>query len=152
MKLIGITKHNIYDVLRLKLKDDQIGFVSSNAFSIAESSVNPDYQTRAAIVDGKIVGFAMYTEWVNALWMKEQKQKPGEYYIPRVMVDKSYQGNGYGRQLMVLLLNEIEKNRPKAIHIVYCPDNKVAKELYLSLGFEEYGKNSDGDTLARLTS
>ena len=149
MELIGITKHNIYDVLRLKLKDDQIGFVSSNAFSIAESSVNPDYQTRAAMVDGKIVGFAMYTEWVNASWMKEQK--PGEYYIPRVMVDKSYQGNGYGRKLMESLINEIEKNRPKAIHIVYCPDNTVAKALYLSLGFEEYGKNSDGETLARLT-
>ncbi|MBD1559918.1 GNAT family N-acetyltransferase [Vibrio sp. S9_S30] len=149
MKLDRITKHNIYDVLRLKLKEKQIGFVSSNAFSIAESSVNPDYQTRAATVDGKVVGFAMYTEWVNALWMKEEK--PGEYYIPRVMVDKSYQGNGYGRQLMVLLLNEIEKNQPKAIHIVYCPDNTVAKKLYMSLGFVEYGKDSCGDTLARLT-
>jgi diamine N-acetyltransferase len=135
--------------LRLKLKDKQIGFVASNAFSIAESSVNPDYQTRAAIVDGKVVGFAMYTEWVNALWMKEQKA--GEYYIPRVMVDKSSQGNGYGRQLMVLLLNEIEKHRPTAIHIVYCPDNTAAKKLYLSLGFVEYGKDDCGDTLARLT-
>jgi diamine N-acetyltransferase len=148
VKLEKITKHNLYDVLRLKLKDKQIGFVSSNAFSIAESSVNPDYQTRAAIVDGKVVGFAMYTEWVNALWMKEQK--PDEYYIPRVMVGKSYQGNGYGRRLMVLLLNEIEKHQPKAIHIVYCPDNTVARKLYLSLGFVEYGKDDSGDTLARL--
>ncbi|BDU40800.1 GNAT family N-acetyltransferase [Vibrio nigripulchritudo] len=148
MKLDKITKHNIYEVMRLGLKESQKGFVSSNALSIAESSVNPDYRTRAAVVGEKIVGFVMYTEWVNAVWMREQK--PGEYYIPRVMIDKSHQGKGYGRQLMVFVLNEIKMNQPKAIHIVYRAKNTAAKNLYESFGFKEYGTDAHGDTLARI--
>ena len=148
MKLDKINKHNVYAVLRLSLEESQKSFVSTNAFSIAESAVNPDYQTRAAVIDGQAVGFVMYTEWVNAIWMKEQK--PGEYYIPRVMIDKSQQGKGYGRQLMVLLLDEIKQYQPSAIHIVYSPNNLVAKRLYESFGFIEYGMDSCGDTLAKI--
>ncbi|MDD1795189.1 GNAT family N-acetyltransferase [Enterovibrio sp. ZSDZ42] len=148
MNLEQITKQNIYKVIKLSLSEQQQKFVSTNAFSMAESAVNPDYQPRAAVMEGEVVGFAMYTEWVNAVWMKEQK--PSEYYIPRVMIDKSYQGKGYGRSLMELLLDEIKEKNPRAIHIVYCAKNTAAKNLYDSLGFVEYGKDDCGDILAKI--
>ncbi|WP_235869693.1 GNAT family N-acetyltransferase [Veronia nyctiphanis] len=78
------------------------------------------------------------------------EQKPDEYYIPRVMIDKSHQSKGYGRKLMELLIDEIKAQNPKAIHIVYCDRNNVARSLYKTLGFIEYGKNDGGDTLAKI--
>ena len=51
---------------------------------------------------------------------------------------------------MELLIDEIKAKDPKAIHIVYCDANAVAKSLYKSLGFVEYGKNDGGDTLAKI--
>ncbi|WP_235869685.1 hypothetical protein [Veronia nyctiphanis] len=55
MKLEKVTKQTVYDVINLSLHDEQKTFVAPNAKSMAESAVNPDYQTRAAIVEGEIV-------------------------------------------------------------------------------------------------
>ncbi len=148
MELVKISKFNFKEVINLALGEQQKNFVSSNLASMAESSVNPDYQPRALVIGGEVVGFAMYTEWVNALWMKEQR--PNEYYIFRMMVDVNHQGNGYGRKLMSLLLDEIKAKKPKVIHIAYCDSNATARSLYQSLGFKEYGKFDWGDVAAKI--
>lgn len=80
----------------------------------------------------------------------KHNKKPGEYYIPRFMIDKAYQGKGYGRKFMVLLMDEIKQRPAKIIHIVYSEKNTTAKNLYESLGFRAYGKDECGDILAKV--
>ena len=62
------------------------------------------------------------------------------YFIWRFMIDKRYQGRGYGREAMRLILDFI-KTGPcrKAEYAWICYDtaNTVARRLYTSLGFKE---------------
>ncbi|HHF3190454.1 TPA: GNAT family N-acetyltransferase [Vibrio alginolyticus] len=148
MKLVQVTKDNLREVVNLKLDETQLGFVSENVYSMAQAAVNPSYQPRAAIVEGKVVGFIMYSEWINADWATVPR--PGEYYIFRVMTDKDYQGKGYGRLMMIRALEEIRARKPKAIHIGYSEVNQVARDFYQSLGFVEYGRFDWGDLAAKI--
>ena len=87
----------------------------------------------------KPVGFLMIG--YDMPWSEEYYGLPkGYYYIWRSMIDKRYQGNGYGKEALRLAV-EFIKTFPcgKADHcwLSYEPENEVARKLYLSFGFEE---------------
>ncbi len=67
------------------------------------------------------------------------------------MIDHRYQGKGYARDAMILLLMQL-KERPNcaAIKISYEPANSVAEKLYDSLGFQKTGEMIEGEVVARL--
>ena len=66
----------------------------------------------------------------------------------RLMVDKQFQGKGYGREIMQLVLKRFrEDERIKNVGISYEPENEVARKLYASLGFVEPGEMLDGETV-----
>lgn len=48
------------------------------------------------------------------------------------------------------IIKAIEELKPKAIHIGYCDENKVAQQFYQKLGFKEYGRFDWGDIAARI--
>ena len=56
------------------------------------------------------------------------------------MIDKKYQGNGYGKEAMKLAIDFIKtypSGKTDYCWLSYEPENEVARKLYLSLGFEE---------------
>ena len=56
------------------------------------------------------------------------------------MIDKRHQGKGYGREALRLALEFIRTfpaGKAEYCWLSYEPDNEVAKNLYLSFGFEE---------------
>ena len=62
------------------------------------------------------------------------------YFIWRFMIDKRHQGKGYGREALRLALEFIRTfpaGKAEYCWLSYEPDNEVAKNLYLSFGFEE---------------
>ena len=67
----------------------------------------------------------------------------------RLMIDKAYQGRGYGKEAVSLALDFI-KSSPCGLAeycwLSYEPENEVAKKLYSSLGFNETG-DMDGEEL-----
>ncbi|GKX68204.1 GNAT family N-acetyltransferase [Inconstantimicrobium mannanitabidum] len=76
------------------------------------------------------------------------------YWIWRFMVDKQYQGKGYGRKTMEKVLELIKTfphGKASSIQLSYEPENIVAKTLYASFGFKETGEIEDGELVARLT-
>ncbi len=68
------------------------------------------------------------------------------------MVDRRYQGKGYGRAAMRLLLDRL-RTIPGCdeVAISYEPENDVARRLYASCGFRETGEIIEGETVARLS-
>lgn len=71
------------------------------------------------------------------LWLKDDEiigsvALKGEE-IDDLLVDKKYQGNGYGRQLLLWALEHISAEHPK-LHVISW--NKRAINLYKSAGFE----------------
>ena len=71
------------------------------------------------------------------------------YSIWRLMIDKRYQGRGYGREAIGLALDFIRTwpcGEAEYCSLSYEPENQVAAKLYRSLGFVENGE-MDGDEI-----
>lgn len=77
----------------------------------------------------------------------------GNYCIWRFMIDKHYQGKGYGKEAMKLAI-EYVKTFPcgpaKICYLSYEPENLVAARLYQSFGFEETGEYDGEEKIASL--
>ena len=62
------------------------------------------------------------------------------YCLWRFMIDKRYQGKGYGKKAMELALDYIRTfpcGKADICWLSYEPENEVAKKLYASFGFIE---------------
>jgi diamine N-acetyltransferase len=90
----------------------------------------------------KVVGFALYG----------QDSVSERYYIVRLMIGGSFQGQGYGREAVRLLVAEIQarNRRPCGVYLSVAPDNTRAIALYEGLGFEASGEVDDGEVVYHL--
>ncbi len=136
-------------MIKLKVSDNQTHFVASNLYSIAEAQFgfedegHWDFYPFGAYIENQPVGFVMYC--YNFGHSRFQA------FIMRLMVDQQFQGKGYGREIMQLVLKCFrEDERIKNVGISYEPENEVARKLYASLGFEEPGEMIGQEVLAVL--
>jgi diamine N-acetyltransferase len=139
-----ITADNRQAVIALRLAPEQKYFVASNAYSLAEARRDPDSRPRAIYAGRRLVGFLMYE-------IARRRNKHHEASIYRFMIDRKYQGKGYGRAALGKALDEIRAiPHVTKISISYMPDNPVAKLFYATFGFAEVGQDRDGEMLAEL--
>jgi diamine N-acetyltransferase len=144
VKLKKVTADNWEEVVELELRGSQEDLVASNLYSVAEAQFDPDARPRAVYAGKRIVGFLMYD-------VEKTKGKAKEASIYRFMIDRKYQGKGYGRKALSKALEEIRGiPRVSRIWICYIPKNPVAKPFYTSFGFVEVGRNRDGEVIAVL--
>ncbi len=84
-------------------------------------------QCWVAEIDAEIVGHAVVT--IGA----------GEAHLLNVCVNRSLQGAGYGRCLVLHAMEAARKVGADALFLEVRPSNQVASQLYESLGFAEVG-------------
>ena len=142
VNLKPISKDNFDDVIALEVDEDQ-DFVADNVYSIAESKVDPSMIPLAIYTDQNLVGFLMYG--INP------DPDDNNYWIIRLMVDKKFQKNGYGKKAVELLIDRIkeDKNHSK-IMVSTDPENVVAINLYKKLGFKTTGNIIDEEEVFEL--
>lgn len=95
----------------------------------------------AVLLEGRVIGFLMWAvdEEEDACW------------LGGVLLDRAWQGRGYGRRLMVAALDRLEREGGhRRFALSYRPDNVVARGLYASLGFVETGETEGDEVVARL--
>jgi len=121
-----IDKDNWRECIKLKVKDEQKSFVGSNENSLALCYVHSEINPFGIYLDEKIIGFITYA------------LDPDEniYYINRFMIDENYQGKGYGRYALELMIEKMKNKGVKVLDIIHNPNNHSAIKLYKSLGFE----------------
>ena len=140
-----ITRETVDEVLRLEVAPEQIGrFVASNAKSIAQAHYYPENAWFRAIYAGETpVGFVM-------LWDDPVKH---EYGLWRLMVDGRYQGRGYGRKALELVIDHV-RTRPgaTALDAGAHPGEGSPISFYEKLGFALTGEvdEDDGELKMRL--
>ncbi|MGD9844903.1 MAG: GNAT family N-acetyltransferase [Variibacter sp.] len=144
VKLADVTEDNWEAVVDLELDEAQDDLVASNAYSLAESKFDPDARPRAVYAGKRVVGFLMYE-------VRKAKDKSRRASIYRFMIDRKYQGKGYGREALARALDEIKAiPRMRKIIIRYMAANPIAKAFYGSFGFVEVGRDEDGEVIAEL--
>jgi diamine N-acetyltransferase len=137
-----VTRDNLGDVLRLKVTEEQRNFVADNATSIAQAHFYPEMAWFRAIYAGETpVGFLMLAD-------EAEKQ---EYFLWRFMIDARYQGRGYGRRALELLVEHV-RTRPgaAALGVSYVPGEGSPGPFYHRFGFADTGEVDDGENVALL--
>jgi diamine N-acetyltransferase len=126
-----ITKDNFWDIIELKVHDDQKEYVLENSISIAQAKVQPECIPLAIYNGDTLVGFLMYCIDTD----------DDNYWIYRFMIDKKHQKRGYGRKAMEILLDKIkeDKNHSKIVLDVKL-ESIAAVGLYKNLGFKFTGQ------------
>ena len=90
--------------------------------------------------DGSVVGFLM--------WGIDDAD--GSCWLGGVLVDVAHQGRGVGRAAVVEALRTLATRAgPAGFALSYQPENRVAKDLYASLGFVETGEVDEDEVVAR---
>ena len=140
--LHDLTPQNWRECIGLRPRPDQEAFVESNLYSIAQCKVQPFWLPQAIYADATMVGFVMYGRIAE-----------GEYEIGRIMIDQHFQGNGYARATMQLVIERLHAlSDCKVIKISHVPGNAVAAQLYMSLGFIYTGEFWGNEPILELKS
>jgi ribosomal protein S18 acetylase RimI-like enzyme len=76
---------------------------------------------------------------VGWLWLALQHPHgdPGVGFIYNIVVDESFRGRGYGREAMQLAEEEAKRHGLHALALNVFGHNRIAWDLYLSLGYRE---------------
>ena len=89
---------------------------------------------------GDVVGFVM----------DGTEEDDNSYWIGGLLVESAHQGQGIGRDAMVILIDRGRALECETAALSYESDNLIARELYRSLGFVETGEMEGEETVARL--
>jgi len=116
-------------------------FVASNAYSIAQSKIQPGWITKAIYLDETLIGFTMYGFC----------HENNFYEICRLMIDYKYQGKGNGRMALEKVIEEMKKIED-CHELFLCVDEKntVARGLYEGYQFKNTGRIIHKELLYRL--
>jgi len=140
-----ITRETVDEVLKLTVAPHQEGrFVATNAKSMAQAHFYPENAWFRAVYAGESpVGFVM-------LWDNPDDR---EYIVWRLMIDGRFQGRGYGRRALELLIAHV-RTRPGATALLTGahpgPGSPIG--FYEKIGFVLTGEvdEEDGELIMRL--
>ena len=149
IELRKITGDNIDEVIALEVGENQKDFIqTTNLKSFADAHMlNADGIPATPIAiyaDGVAVGFLMYIYDTldHESFEKEVFYGKKSYFIWHIMIDKSYQGKGYGKLAFEKMLMDIEttpNGEAEYVTLFYRTSNVIAKALYASFGFVDTG-------------
>ena len=156
LELKKINRNNVEHILKLEVFDNQKSFVATNNSSIIEAYIaiteNNHVFTFGIYKDDTPIGFLMIGFDVNSDDEGAPRIAKGNYNIWRLMIDKKFQGKGYGKKAMDLALefvNTFPCGTAKYCWLSYECDNEVARQLYESVGFVETDEK-DGEEIVAI--
>ena len=156
LKLKKINRKNVGEILKLEVFDNQKRFVASNNISIIEAYIaiveNGHVFTFGIYNDDAPVGFLMIGFDVNSDEEGVPRIAKGNYNIWRLMIDKKFQGKGFGKKAIELALefiNTFPCGTAKYCWLSYESDNDIARQLYQSVGFVETDEK-DGEEIVAI--
>ena len=155
-KLEKINRNNVAEILKLEVFNNQKSFVATNNISIIEVYIaiteNNDVFTFGIYKDDTPIGFLMIGYDMNSDDEGSPKIAKGNYNIWRLMIDKKFQGKGFGKKAMNLALefiNTFPCGAARYCWLSYESDNDIARQLYKSVGFVETDEK-DGEEIVAI--
>lgn len=137
-----VTPDNWRKVNSLEVTEEQKHFVASNVTSLARAYAYREDNSKVFVIysHNNLIGLIMQRDF-----------KDGNNHIcilDQFMIDKNYQGKGYGKASMELWLSMIKnENRYNAIELCYKENDYSAESLYKGLGFSRKPEADDEDEL-----
>lgn len=140
-----INADNIEAVVALEVSPEQQRYLeTTNLKSFADA-----YESQregipavplAIYAENDLIGFVMYSydTMDHESFSEEPIYEKKSYFISQFMIDQKYQGQGYGRAALKLLLEKFEEypfGPADFVALFHHDDNQSAQKLYQSFGF-----------------
>ncbi len=120
----------------LSVAENQKAYVANGAVMLARAFAYRNSRSEAFVIfsDDTPVGMVMYYDC-----------EPLEAYdFSQLFIDERYQGRGYGRAAVQLVLERMKADgKYNKVCLCYKEGNEAAKHLYESFGFCETGRDED---------
>ena len=142
-KLISMTRPEFDAFLERLIPEYAADNVRAGYWSEAEALEKSRQQTESLLSQGlQTKDHYLYTlyhgdEAVGAIWLRVELERPVKSgYIFDVHIEEKFRGKGYGRQIMLLIEEKARELGVKRMGLHVFAYNKVAKNLYESIGYE----------------
>ena len=157
LHLEKINGRNGWDILKLRVAEEQKSFVADNTTSIVEAYMaitgNGHAFPFGIYEDAVPVGFLMIGFDTDDFWDDAPAIAGGNYNLWRLMIDERFQRKGYGKAALRLALDFIKTfpcGKAEFCWLSYEPENAVACRLYHAFGFVENGEKDGDEVIAVL--
>jgi diamine N-acetyltransferase len=141
LHLKEITAETVRSICDLEVHETQREFVAPNAVSMAQAYFCREAWFRAIYWGDSPVGFVM---------IYEDATKP-EYYLWRFMIDKHYQGKGFGKSAMGLIIDHVRQREGARELVLSCdPGQEGPEKFYRKLGFVPTGEYMGNEIIMKL--
>lgn len=146
----AVTRENWRATLRLAVHPDQQRFIADMvpiaAIALAKAYIRPRgllWLPYAFYANTEMIGFT------------ELAYEPGSsdnYWMFHFFIDVAYQGQGYGKQALLLFLDFLKQQYAhcRSISLTVHPENVRAQRLYTSVGFQPTGDDLEGEPIYQL--
>src|SRR5260370_32449056 len=98
--------------------------------------------------------YAFYagTEMIGFTELAYEPESADTYWIFHFFIDVAFQGQGYGKQALLLFLDFIKQQHAhfRSIQLTVRPQNVRPHRLYAGAGFQPTGDNMEGEPIYRL--
>ena len=142
VRLEIVTADNRIEAEALEVAEEQRQFLDTPSISefLAAAPSYPEFDPHLIRADRVAVGLVSFG------YLPEDQTKS---WVPLLIVDHRYQGNGYGRAAMQAVIDEVRRNAPncRSLGLSYKAENVIARRLYESLGFLPFDEK-DGEIRA----
>ncbi|WP_426347909.1 GNAT family N-acetyltransferase [Alloiococcus sp. CFN-8] len=132
-----IDENNWLQVARLKVSEEQKGFVASPMGILARGYVYRNCRARVFAIasDKAIIGITM---------VRDLDEEPTCYELQQLMIDAGFQGNGYGTDALKKILNILKDERKySSVEVCVNKNDFAALHLYKKVGFQDTGYISE---------
>ena len=133
IKLTEVTEENWLEVGALSVDERQKKFLAPPMGILARAYVYRNCNAKVHVIqnDDTVIGVALVREFTD---------EPLGYELQQFMIDKLYQGKGYGTEALRLILDELRKEGHYD-HVEVCVkmDDVEAIHFYNKLGFVDSG-------------
>jgi diamine N-acetyltransferase len=140
VRLREVTRDTVIAVCKLDAGDDRKQ-VAPNSVSIAQAHFQGEAWFRAVYEDEQLVGFVMLYDPT----LVENPREP-DFFLWRLMIDKSHQGKGLGRAAVEALFEHV-RTRPGARKLLVSHVKSADRlgRFYQLLGFRYTGVEDEGE-------
>ena len=133
LKFEPVCRKDRKDIEALQMFPSQSGCIESVVECLEEADWIREWRPVGIYDEEVLVGFAMYGFF---------KSPTKRVWLDRLIIDKKYQGKGYGTASVLALLEKLrrEYNESDAIYLSVYEDNTEAIDLYQRIGFSFNGE------------
>ena len=133
LRMTGITEENWTGAASLSVREDQKGYLASAVGILARGYVYRDLRGRVILFEdgGVPVGLAL---------VRDFSEEPLGYDLQQFMIDRRYQGRGYGSLALAMLLEDLgNEGRYDRVEVCVKRENAAALRLFRKHGFRDSG-------------